>query len=461
VSRFRAGETELLANLDDFPNFAEVFEDLRGSDLVGTCDRIDFVEECLLRAIHSDPADAISVRRLGVLSTYLRAICREADRCSPSRAQIVTAIMGSLTRPSGERVLQQLHQFKSALDVRVETSDDGTLGLISRRQPGPIDQIRLVRRDCSPNGRNRVALDIQTPITPPGRSDERNRDWQPDDFHYERLEPIRRKVLRHAVLGGTATTSQEFRGSLEQGIDLRRSIRSAVKDDRIFVRQKARGLRTGHILGAPIVWILRESERGGFNTRPFGAEALAKLLPTHAIDEDDEFVRCQHVSAGHRITRKYKDPSLTIAYHYVVGRVTYGPFIGDPLLGLLRGARLEAKFPNHRRMVHPWGVGCLDPSFEPVAHQHRWDELLLLSAAKHADRCLILVAPADYEPAEPVRQMFVRSRITLLRVNLELLNPLETFWLSRAPVAEGKTKECSQERFAKEIWPALEAEWRV
>lgn len=461
VARYSAGEGELLNNLDDFPYYAEFIEEQRGGPLINDLDRMRFVEECLLRALRTDGFDGVNTRRLRVLTTYLRSLCQSTDRCSPSQGHVIEAVRGALGDATAERVLTKLYSFRAELDVRAVVSGHANVHLVSRRKQKPIDNLRVVRRDCSSNGSNDVRVVFETPASSPKPGDARNRDWQPTEFHEERLEKIRQRVLRLAVLQGTGKTSREFRSSLEDGIDLRRSVRSIVRDDDVFVRARSRGLRASEVRSSPIVWIVRHSGRASIST---GSVKFSDFPPTFVknqnIDKDDEYVRYQYASVGSQITNRYNNPQLTIGYFTVVGWINFLPFVGDFNPEFLRGSKLSTRLPNHRTMVHPAGVGCLEKALEPLADSQRWDELLLLTASLYAERCVILVAPANYDTGDRIRRAIAARKLVLLRVGIETLTSSDIFMLSRKPGAEGETEKVSRERFNKEIWPELEAQWK-
>lgn len=460
VSRYWAAEQEILRNLDDFPFFAEFYEEQRSHPLFPDLDRMRFVQECLLHTLHSDSSDRVSVRRLGVLMTYLQSLCRSTDRCSPGHQQVVGAIHGALPKGTAQRILGKLYSFGSELNVKAEVTSRGSLSLISRRQRLPIDDIRVARRDCSSNWWNGVEVVTKAEGERVRPGEERDRSWSPTDFHMERLEKIRQRILKIAVLQGTGTTSQEFRGSLEDGIDLRRSVRSVVRDENVFVRARSRGLRASEVRNSPVVWILKQCISANIATNIISSDEFpSSITKVSNINRQDEYVRYHSASLGQRITHVYNGPEFRVLYHEIVGWAAFAPFVGNLNPEILLGAKLEERLPNHRTMLHPAGIGCLDPALASLVDHCLWDEVLLLTACKYAQRCVILVAAADYNPSDRVRLAMIGRKVILLRVNAEVLSGTERFWLSRKPSAQGDTRNVPRERFATEIWPALERQW--
>ncbi|MBM7488123.1 hypothetical protein ACVWWI_006326 [Bradyrhizobium sp. USDA 3686] len=460
VSRFDAGERELLFNIDDFPYFAEFYEEERQKRRIGQFDKLKFVEECLLRISSQIAADQTSTRRALVLSDYLRNLCRTWELCSPNHSVVLNALKGSLSTVAAQAALNKLYSYRGKLDTKVGWNSRGDLRLFSRRQQDAVGRLRIVRRDCSPNNAHSI---VGGPEAFGGGSGNagggRNRDWSPVDFHYERLESIRQRVLRVAVSEGSGFKVQEFQGSIERGIDVRRSVRSIVRDGKLFVKVKVRGLRPLQIRTAPIVWIMRQQERASISTHTASIDFGRRSGDKNINDRDYEFVRCQHAAYDSQITKEMADPNVTVGFFYIAGRISFLPFIGNVKADFFSGNNVLERVPNHKAMVHPEDVGCLDPRLEPLADQRNWDELLLLTASLYAERCVVLVAPQSYEVEPRVHRALTGRKQQLLRVNIDVLSSTERFWLERSPAAQGKTEKISEERYEAEIWPELERVW--
>src|SRR5262249_32157989 len=134
-----------------------------------------------------------------------------------------------------------------------------------------------------------------------GSSDSAARDtsWQPRDYHDARLEKIRERIIHVVLSHGGGDRSQEVRGSVGVGLDIRRTVRSVLLGDKSFVKSKAMGFRPQQIREAPIAFLLDVSAGASFSTESVEETKVRGLREQVGTTEykNADFVRSMYASS--------------------------------------------------------------------------------------------------------------------------------------------------------------------
>ena len=202
----------------------------------------------------------------------------------------------------------------------------------------------------------------------------------------------------------------QFRGSLERGLDVRRSVRSILGGGGLFVRTASRGLLPKDIVTAPIVWMLDEVPKALFESETTDIKGFVNKEAKDKVG----LLRYQIASSGAGIVLDdiYVHDHI-VGYSRVAGRLQFLPFIGEVSVDYFRGQDVRRRLPDHADMIHPEGVGCLDPKLKEAAKDSNWDELLFLTASLYASNCVVTVCPSKYRPSGVVlRAISGRNRLS-------------------------------------------------
>ncbi len=457
ATRFTAAEGDMLSSMDDFPYYAQFYEQTRSN--VQDLSKLQFVERCLSQILTQGKDVKVSIRRHSILATFIEALCRSSGRCTPTRAEVVAALTGSLHQDQLKHVLERLLSYGEELELRVVSSNRRGLEIISKRRQAELSTLQtLVRRDCLPT----------QPLPIPIRFVERGGKIDPpssglfrgtarEDYHVARLEGVRRRALQAALLAGTGTNSSQFRGSLERGIDVRRSVRSILGGGNLFVRKVSKGLLPKDIVTAPIVWILHAVPNASFSSVPTNIIGYVNKEGKDKV----ELLRHQIASSSTKTLHDISVPDHNVGYAIVAGRLQFLPLVGEVSVDYFRGQDVDRRLPDHADMIHPEGVGCLDPKLQDAVKSSRWDELFFLTASLYASNCVVTVCPSSYRLSGTALRAISGRRQKLLRIDLERIEPEELLWLSRKPIIQKHNENIPD--MPDEIWDktvrAIEARW--
>ena len=232
-------------------------------------------------------------------------------------------------------------------------------------------------------------------------------NWVPIDTL---MDALSFRAVRMAREQTPQTRSEVFEGSLQDGVDLKATLRSAAREeDRIYVRSAkrqstARGAAEEDIDGFPIVWILRVADAADIHWS-FSRDALATLrtFRGRAAEWDelglpDAGVMVSSVIA---VTGTHTDAQLSRNNYDVTRETRVGQVNFQPQCCVRRTSEWAEETRLARNPVLPAsGFDELKQyygkQFSWEAGEHPWEVTLVRLAIPFAGRAITVIAPDGY-----------------------------------------------------------------
>ena len=219
--------------------------------------------------------------------------------------------------------------------------------------------------------------------------------WLPEEEHRVAMQLKLQGVVARSNLKKKST---QYRGSIEMGIDVRRTIRARFHGERGFYVKSVMPHRE-HIETdrEPILWILSEAfdQRWSASSSALRSPRFGKFSPTGAtrfligcmeFAESDAFGNFVH-----RLSLM-EDPSQRAVYGDVCGLLCFGVgCYSEEDAKNVYGDKWEVRIPNHGDFDHP--SGCVHRDLAPLARGGApWAEIALRTAIKYAERAVVIAA---------------------------------------------------------------------
>jgi hypothetical protein len=391
----------MLRYLDDFPRLTHRFEEMRAA---GNAHQFERLTE-LMHVVQQLGVEAgegyRSVRRLDVFRRYLFGMLDADRRLSPTPHEVVEAFRGCFGPTRARRLTHELARYGDVVDVeRIESTiadHREDYALRDRRQA-----TEDVARSCSSTtpsfgvrkrpARARTGKDI----------------WDSESQSVDSADwvELRRKAIALFQRSEIERRSERFRGSLERGIDARRSLRSLLgPSPGAWVHRHVRTIPAAGLERAPIVWIL---ELEGQHRNWLGT---GTLKCTTQLLADQSYCQSSAYQGGPTEVFQSVDGDVRVTASDVLGRVRF--FDGE--IGAIQamvGPEFERRVPDHANMsiVDVGTRGCVLDTLVPQAEAGSpWWELLILSAMQHAAGEVLCVVPDRFRPS---RELLAAARMS-------------------------------------------------
>ncbi len=397
----------LLSYLDDIPKLVEVYEQYREQGKAKNFDKKLALLE-LLYQLHTSAVDLdFSIRHYQAFTSLLTRMLESAHRIFPTLIIVNVACGSCFNKPFQERVFRYLLSYfdqVKVLQVGRVLSTKEFLAHIQQISFGDSHKV-YVARNCSHKYQDYEIFETSAkdlPDQPPTQIEkwasplgEQGRGFLPTYLGeeilagwplYERfVDKMQQKAYNLAKDMEVHIKSTPFQGSLQAGIDLRRTLRSYLSPlPTIYVKQYVYQIKNidAH---EPIVWIF-EMELSSEQKYIFGyGRAGAHVVSWYYRPED--------------LLQLYKDEQLKVNYHKMAGMVTFGGrcsgseiYLEDKL-----GEEIRKRVPTDDDFYEENDLGSIPQKLmDQLSAENSWRGILLLGAIMYAKESVVCVAPKEF-----------------------------------------------------------------
>jgi len=407
----------LLSYLDDYPKIVERYNRerlswIQGEDLVENFDKFDALMDAVLESARLAIDLKISTRQHQTFAVFLKNILRHERRMIPTSDVLFYAARSCFSRGFSERLHSYLSEYEKQISVeRVRPA--GTAERTAFRYKIDVDASAAgyTSRACQPTPPRytvtRIAQKSQR-----GQSDhDVAYHWLPEQhFLYRMHQRIRTAVARQ---DRQRRRSRVYRGSIEMGVDVRATMRSAYgKSPRLYVKSNAPMRHPAYTRNEPVVWIVDAHYKGQacFHADHIErrTESIWKLggsgIPAFPIGVIDAFQPWEHSQFNdvYDILTYNRDQTGRVLYARRCGWINFGwDFEDEDDAKATLGDAFERRFPNHETYHDPRDegrmLGCIDPEFRDLQSEGGpWQEIALMTALKYAQSSIVVGAPAGF-----------------------------------------------------------------
>jgi len=432
----------LLSYLDDYPRIVERYEDSRRDG-----DRFD-KREALLEAVHEQAIGAkdmrTSTRQHKAFAAFINNLLRLERRICPTPDVLQAAAAGCFGGAFAERLACHLAGYGQQIKVDVErVMTESTavkqlkVATVAFRAKAPP-----FRRVCDPFS---PAYSVIPPVPDGDRAERKSGEisygW--DKPQLDALSRLHDRLPRLATESQRMRAALPYRGSVECGIDVRRTIRSLYQHQRtLYVKADRREDWESKVRDEPVVWIFRDEqdEYGTFSSDPITHGQDVELA---ARSKESFFIGSMFVKD--KFPRNGKNAEILLKTEIggqvqrldVFAWITFGfRFDHEDAARAHFGEGLPKRFPNHGEFEHP--CGCVHRDFlETVEGGLGWMVVALLTALKYADRSIVLVAPSTFTVPPQVQRHPLAAGKSIHRIPLhrfsrserELIGYKYVYWI--------------------------------
>ncbi|MET8759470.1 hypothetical protein [Lentzea sp. NPDC004782] len=432
----------LLRYLDYIPRLVQRYEEHRAA---GTAHEFD-KSTALLWLIHKLSVEAtdlrLSVRHYQVFSQVLTKLLEAEKRISPQFETVLTACRGCFGNLFGERVFRDLLGYFDQVKVERIGRIKGTresLFEVGVTKPRARGGAVWVARNCAQlehyfevvgttaaphDGSPDFAPDLpfgeiievegppsrrQVRLPNPTRQGWERSTWPPAD---EFMDCMRGKAFDLAkTVGDNEVKSIEFQGSMHDGLDFRRTLRSYYKKEpKLYVR-RSRTVRKPVIDHAePVMWLSAryDSVDLGDEQCQLGYTFCGTAAETQVVD----WYLGRTLTIQPDLKNALGEPIKVWAYD-VYARLNFQGWantldqirarLGDSLYSRVPPVEIvENEEPLRERLADTYGL-YLD--------WNRWWEIMLVTALEYAKESVLLIAPQQFiVPAEIISRAAARGK---------------------------------------------------
>jgi len=394
--------------LDDFPKLVEMYNQTRDGGNAKNFDK----RLALFSMMHSIENQSIdlqfSTRQYQTFSQYLSNLLQQAFRISPRTEFVLEAISSCFGKAFGERVDYHLSSYGEQIEVerlrRSIPTDKYSSYALSYKVQDP-DKL-FVGRSCNPNHSSYVLAEPETN----GKGDVGGgmdiASWPLWD---QNVNKMRRKAWQLTIRHAFKRKISIFRGSMESGIDPRRTLQSAWRHaPKIFVKQDYRRKTPINITDAPIVWLFDFKDEPNCIFREHGI--FGRTHATALLAYQTYGINVYPVDG----IRRGKHSNKQVEFAEVKGMVTYTDVSIDlnTLLSVY-GEKFEKRIPHEN--------GGRDYTMD----DYPWWETLLTAALNYAMEQVICVLPAEYQISHRVREIASLQGKSFIRIPLSHFSQAE------------------------------------
>jgi hypothetical protein len=386
----------MLRYLDDFPKLVERYEEQRRFDHVADFDKWRELFSIFQGVEGSMAGHLRSARRLEVFRRYLLYLLEQNKRISPRPYEISEASKGCFGTGLTSRIMAQLGGYSDEIDLE-RIGDIPTTGksvyLIQTRESRSGEP--YVSRSCNP-------IPTIYQVTPrPARIPGSSASLQSSVFGPRSpfTERMRSKALNLASMREQEVRTSVFRGSLEGGIDPRRSLRSLLSGTTtLYVKKLVHRELPKDFSSEPIVWLFRPVKTENWSSYSLRCTLIGE-------EEGPQFPQKSSYLGEDTIIFESKDRKMKIVSREVLGFVSF--FEDETIEGWSRSRidEFSRRIGDHSEAMTPFTtMGCTFKDLERyVDAEWPWWVILLLMGLRCAKEALICVVPDSFRmPPEVV-----------------------------------------------------------
>jgi hypothetical protein len=380
---YRAGDPTietLLHYLDEFPRLTEAFQRSR-TDQGTSFHPFRELLRLVAKLSYGAEGDKPSARRVDAFVRYLSAMTRVSHRVMPRTAELYDVCRGCLGESIASKVLYHLGEYKGQITlerIRVKKSKRTASYLIEPRQGAQ----GIVARACS-SGTSGYAPEppIEPPSPPPDLTGQKSTAvFRPI------WEKLRMKAIFLAESRIRVRHSREFRGSIDGGVDVRRTMRASTDASRsVYVKAHLRSNSDSRYRFEPIVWIVN-------------AEESASQLSLKCVCSELQNIRVPLLSRAVGYDRKKvftsEDGAFSLSTEKISGFLDLHGLWNSPLpKGEMR--RLLQHWRHERHFVSYTARGCVVRALAGDASHTEWSTILMQTAVLACRQTAIVVLPVN------------------------------------------------------------------
>jgi hypothetical protein len=408
----------LLSYLDDIPAVTELFEKERQSDAVIDFDKMGAVLKLVADVCHEELQRQLSIHEWRALSKLMRNMARDSGRLTPTMAIACAAARTCIDSLAGELLLQRCMKYGQQFLTKSIDAGKTMLVIISPDREGT----KFVSRSCNPLQKTYIPIP-PPPDDDPGEGTGETFIWPPYDQLVVSMTATACKRALNTTLSDERVIwhTEKFRGSLADGIDLRATVRGALRPYSplyVRVRRKQKRQRIVDSLD-PVVWILQSDARYGyFIEQSFGIPPLAVTAWYF------------HSERRTRYHNKAKEEFIETSNCY--GFTLFIPFSTSSLRDLRKrfGDSLEWRVPRPQTLPR-------DEKLAQVLHpagSRSWYAQLMLTALRYCKHGIVCILPDEITIDEEVSRECIKRGKTLFRVSLREFDGSEVSKLKTIPM---------------------------
>lgn len=395
----------LLGYLDGIPKIVEKYEQERALGNAGRFDKrkvlLNIIYDLNKKATDMD----FSIRHYQAFAQLLNNMLEVNGRISPEFEKVMVACQSCFNKAFAERVYRHLLSYFGQVKVRRVSRLLPPNETIHEIQGYVKDTGRIyVGRQCNPDYQKYELIPLfPDPPKPPLDDGDNGIAWPPCDCFADRM---RGKAYNMAKQRKKRVKTFRFRGSLESGLDLRRTLRSYLSHDPgLFVKQRLiKNTTPPAVENEPIVWIFKMTEPFVPNYQFTCGTGGTHLGPTLILDWRYTSERKSGI----------QESDLLVSYEKVLGMVTFCNLTGSAEeLHSIYGTKLPDRVPVYEDLTlieyaGGWGDGLWQIE-DRVNHKTPWWEVLLLGALAYAQRYVLYIVPNEFELPDRI-QMIAASQ---------------------------------------------------
>ena len=406
----------LLSYLDDYPRIVALYDKARESwhaPSPETFDKFGALMDAVLESADIAKDLNFSPRQHQTFSTFLKNLLRHDRRFVPTPDVLFGVAQSCFNRAFAERLHCFLSEYAEQIAVeRIRPTSTAQRSMFRYKVDVSSSAAGYVGRECHP--------------TPPRYADTRLKQrsqigrsahnvayhWLPEERFLFRMHQWIRKAI--ASVDQQRRSTREYRGSIEMGVDIRTTIRSAASRRlRLYVKANTPFRHGIYARNEPIVWILDENYHGQayFSAGGIERQTASKwelkgpdhvtAFPIGTLDvyrpfENSSFNKILNTLAYN------EDHTGQILYAQRCGWINFGwDFEDEEDARAALGDAFDYRFPNHDNYHDPRDkgrlLGCVDPDFRDLQSEGGpWREIALMTALKYADAAIVVAAPAGF-----------------------------------------------------------------
>ncbi|NUR60752.1 MAG: hypothetical protein HOV87_19130 [Catenulispora sp.] len=436
----------LLSYLDEIPRLVQEYEQARAAGAGHTFDK----HAAVLRAVYQLSEEAtdlrISVRHLKAFAVLLAGLLEPEGRTSPHLADVVDAAGTCFSSAFRERVYRRLLSYHD--QVRVErigrivgngevafwmSQSVGRAGA-GHGGSGASGRVYVARSCMQPDhyyevtvgggrGDDAMAPDVaggQIIEWQPAGADadmasraQFDQSWPPTDAF---INEMRHKALRLATTDrNRVVRSVEFHGTLHDGLDFRRTLRSVYQGrPKLYVRQEKVSRLPKVDMNEPTVWLSDDYAHADVTGGGFYVTGTFSGNDTVTFPTELHMIRSEPSKV---LTNKYGNRAR-LSSHEVVGRLTFKDWgqTTDETRAKL-GDSIRTRLPDYQTVYFPSEyLSRLADRYGVNLSMARWWEFFLVAALSCARDTVVLVAPPHFTVPDAARAVAASSGKRIVQV---------------------------------------------
>jgi hypothetical protein len=432
----------LLAYLDDYPRIVESYESSRWAG-----DRFS-KRDTLLEAVHEQAMAAqdlrTSTRQHETFAAFLNNLLLLERRICPTPDVLEAAAAGCFGRAFAERLACHFAGYGRQIKVDVErvVTESTAVKQLEVATVAYSAKTRIFRTVCDPFS---PAYSVLPPPADKDRAEPKSGEvsYSWDKPQLDVLSRLHDRLPRLAMESQRMRTALPYHGSVECGIDVRRTIRSLYQNQRtLYVKVDRREDWESKVRDEPAVWIFREEpeDYGTFGSYPiaYGQDVGLAALTRESFAIGSINVTPKYPRVGSNVQLLLTtEKGAQVQRHDTFAWITFGSrFDSKEAARAHFGELFPKRFPDHGEFEHP--CGCVHRDLLGLAEGGLgWAVVAILTALKYADRSIMLIAPTTFIVPPHVGQHPLAAGKSIHRIPLhrfsrserELIGSIYGYWI--------------------------------